>query len=189
MRSWPKPARLHQSLWRSRATPKARHPSGIGPWIWLIRDDADLSQLLGTATFPPKAYCTALILPVLRKAGLRSFADEELFLRAAQRAESQVLAARDVESASALLNQLRRRFHSLKWSSRQGRTHLVLSAQRKCLMLLVAGQRKLHWKGCMFMSGRRKLSWVSTSFGQKYPGRVTFLARSDNTVRNMWCCW
>ena len=33
-------------------------------------DDADLSQLLGMATFPPKAYCTALILPVLRKAGL-----------------------------------------------------------------------------------------------------------------------
>ncbi|CAE8681195.1 unnamed protein product [Polarella glacialis] len=76
--------------------------------------DAALSRILGAAAiFPPEAYQTPLVLSVMRRAGLRSLADEAVFLQAASAAE-----ASGGEMGGALLRHLADRWDSLKWPSK-----------------------------------------------------------------------
>eukprot|EP00435_Cladocopium_sp_Y103_P069816 s10_g34.t1 len=69
------------------------------------------------AMHPPKEYCSPVVLSVLRRAGLKSLTDEEVFLSAARHVEASSEAAK-VLKGEELLKQLAERFHSLKWSSR-----------------------------------------------------------------------
>ncbi|CAJ1442732.1 unnamed protein product, partial [Effrenium voratum] len=79
--------------------------------------DADLQEMLPDfAMLPPPEYCSPVVLSVLRRAGLKSLADEDVFLTAARHIEEN--SGSDAFAGGALLKQLAARFQSLKWTSR-----------------------------------------------------------------------
>eukprot|EP00438_Fugacium_kawagutii_P021885 Skav219750 [mRNA] locus=scaffold569:200403:205250:- [translate_table: standard] len=66
---------------------------------------------------PPREYCSPVVLSVLRKAGLKSLTDEEMFLSAARHVEA-TSQGEATAKGKELLALLATRFPSLKWSSK-----------------------------------------------------------------------
>lgn len=78
--------------------------------------DAKIADFLGDSVlFPPQAYRSPLLLQVMRAAGLRSLADDYVFLEAARAAEA---SGQAVHMGGALLRHLGESAESLKWPTK-----------------------------------------------------------------------